>query len=32
VYLSIESMGRYQAVLGEEVNEMVEMWVWNEET
>ena len=32
VSLSLESMGRYQAVLGEEVIEMVEMWVWNDET
>ena len=32
VALSLESMSRYQAIVGEQVIEMVEMWVWNDET
>jgi hypothetical protein len=32
VNLSLESMSRYQAQVAEGVVEMVEMWVWNDET
>jgi hypothetical protein len=32
VALSLDSMTRYQALVGEQVVEMVELWVWNDET
>ena len=32
VALSLEGMSRYQALVGEQVIEMVEMWVWNDDT
>lgn len=32
VALSLESMSRYQALVAEQVIEMVELWVWNDDT
>ena len=32
VALSLESMSRYQAIVGEQVVEMYELWVWNDDT
>ena len=32
VALSLDSMTRYQALLGEQVVEMVELWCWNDDT
>ena len=32
VALSLESMSRYQALVAEQVVEMVELWVWNDDT
>lgn len=32
VALSLDSMTRYQALVGEQVVEMVELWVWNDDT